>query len=77
MNARNVSDMSDGNTLPPKNFGRALLSIHAVWTSGQLLSVEPAVIPLQFLIPDTMLASEDVLRQDWNRPDEDAAWAHL
>ena len=25
----------------------------------------------------TMLASEAVLRGDWERPEEDAAWAHL
>jgi hypothetical protein len=25
----------------------------------------------------TMLASEDVLRRDWERPEEEAAWAHL
>ena len=25
----------------------------------------------------TMLASESVLRRDWDRPREDAAWAHL
>ena len=25
----------------------------------------------------TMLASEAVLRRDWYRPEEDAAWAHL
>ena len=25
----------------------------------------------------TMLASEVVLRRDWDRPEEDAAWAHL
>ncbi len=25
----------------------------------------------------TMLASEAVLRQDWDTPEEDAAWAHL
>ncbi len=25
----------------------------------------------------TMLASEDVLRQDWERPEEEAAWSHL
>ena len=24
-----------------------------------------------------MLASEAVLRRDWDRPEEDAAWAHL
>jgi len=26
---------------------------------------------------DTMLASEDVLRRDWDTPEEDVAWAHL
>ena len=26
---------------------------------------------------ETMLASEDVLRKDWDSPDEDAAWADL
>jgi hypothetical protein len=25
----------------------------------------------------TMLASEAVLHRDWDRPEEDAAWAHL
>ncbi len=25
----------------------------------------------------TLLASEAVLRLDWDRPEEDAAWAHL
>ena len=34
------------------------------------------------MVPDvgareTMLASEAVLRRDWDRPEEDAAWAHL
>jgi hypothetical protein len=26
---------------------------------------------------DTMLASESVLRRDWDRPEEDAAWSDL
>jgi hypothetical protein len=26
---------------------------------------------------ETSLLSEAVLAQDWNRPEEDAAWAHL
>ena len=26
---------------------------------------------------DTMLAAESVLRRDWDRPEEDAAWADL
>lgn len=25
----------------------------------------------------TMLASAAILRKDWDRPEEDAAWAHL
>lgn len=25
----------------------------------------------------TMIASEDVLRRDWDRPEEDTAWANL
>jgi hypothetical protein len=34
------------------------------------------------MVPDvgaheTMLASEAILRRDWDRPEEDAAWAHL
>ena len=26
---------------------------------------------------DTALLSEEALSEDWNRPEEDAAWAHL
>ena len=26
---------------------------------------------------ETMLASEEVLRRDWDTPEEDEAWAHL
>jgi hypothetical protein len=26
---------------------------------------------------ELMLATEDVLRKDWDTPEEDAAWAHL
>ncbi len=37
--------------------------------------------PLELLLDadafQTMLASEAVLRRDWDRPEEDAAWAHL
>lgn len=28
-------------------------------------------------IPETALLSEQALAKDWNRPEEDAAWAHL
>ena len=28
-------------------------------------------------IPETALLSETALAEDWNRPEEDAAWSHL
>jgi hypothetical protein len=28
-------------------------------------------------VPETALLSEAALAEDWNRPEEDAAWAHL
>lgn len=28
-------------------------------------------------IPETALLSEAVLREDWNRPEEDRAWSHF
>jgi len=28
-------------------------------------------------VPETALLSEKALAQDWNRPEEDAAWSHL
>jgi len=39
--------------------------------TGQALR-EAASEPYQ-----TMLASESILRRDWDRPEEDAAWANL
>jgi len=30
-----------------------------------------------FDIPETALLSEPVLAEDWNRPEEDAAWSYL
>lgn len=35
------------------------------------------IVTPELLIPDTMLASEDILRVDWGRPEEDEAWATL
>jgi hypothetical protein len=37
-----------------------------------ILEDEPAVG-----IPETALLSESALAEDWNRPEEDAAWSHL
>ena len=28
-------------------------------------------------LPETALLSEPALAEDWNRPEEDAAWSHL
>jgi len=28
-------------------------------------------------VPETALLSETALGEDWNRPEEDAAWSHL
>ena len=36
-----------------------------------------AALPTSSDAVQTMLATEAVLRQDWDRPEEDAAWAHL
>jgi len=37
-----------------------------------ILEEEPAVS-----VPETALLSEPALGEDWNRPEEDAAWSHL
>jgi hypothetical protein len=43
-----------------------------------LLERERQQAPFQFSEAfETMLASEDVLRRDWDRPEEDEAWASL
>lgn len=34
--------------------------------------LEPSALP-----PETALLSENALGTDWNRPEEDEAWAHL
>ena len=37
-----------------------------------ILEYEPVIN-----IPETALLSEPALAEDWNRPEEDAAWSHL
>lgn len=37
-----------------------------------ILEYEPVIS-----IPETALLSEQALAEDWNRPEEDAAWSHL
>lgn len=37
-----------------------------------ILEEEPALN-----VPETALLSEAALAEDWNRPEEDAAWSHL
>jgi len=56
--------------------------------SGEVRLVEPVSLPSPRralvtileeapLVHDTTLLSEAALAEDWNRPEEDAAWAHL
>ena len=42
-----------------------------------LLERELSINPQDSSAMETMLASEAVLRRDWDRPEENAAWAHL
>ena len=42
-----------------------------------LLEREPGISTRDTSALETMLASEAVLRRDWDRPEEDAAWADL
>jgi hypothetical protein len=57
---------------------------------GQVRLLEPVLLPsvrralVTILeseplanIPETALLSEPALAEDWNRPEEDAAWSHL
>jgi hypothetical protein len=37
-----------------------------------ILEEEPAIC-----VPETALLSEPTLAEDWNSPEEDAAWSHL
>jgi hypothetical protein len=56
--------------------------------SGEIRLVEPvqvatarrAIVTILEEVPvvcETALLSETALAEDWNRPEEDAAWAHL
>jgi hypothetical protein len=54
---------------------RLLESVPVTGTKRALVMIldeQPAIIP-----NETALLSEAALAQDWNRPEEDAAWAHL
>jgi hypothetical protein len=37
----------------------------------------PDEVRLEVVVDETALLSEAALAEDWNRPEEDAAWAHL
>ncbi|MDX9865722.1 MAG: hypothetical protein RBT34_13040 [Anaerolineaceae bacterium] len=41
------------------------------------ISSETLIPPLYSEAYHTMLASEKILREDWNSPEEDTAWANL
>ena len=54
---------------------RLLEDVHLPATRRALVTIledEPSVHPAE-----TALLSEAALAEDWNRPEEDAAWAHL
>lgn len=38
---------------------------------------QPVAQPLSEQAPESALLSEEALAQDWTRPEEDDAWAHL
>lgn len=56
-------------------------------TNGQVRLLEPVQVehPCRAIvtiieepgIPETTLLSQEALAQDWDRPEEDQAWAHL
>jgi hypothetical protein len=45
--------------------------------SGNVTEETSPIDPLEATALFTMLASEEVLRRDWDSPEEDEAWAHL
>ena len=54
---------------------RLLTPIHLPTARRALVTIleeEPAVN-----VPETALLSEPALAEDWNKPEEDAAWSHL
>ena len=54
---------------------RLLTPIHLPTARRALVTIleeKPAVN-----VPETALLSEPALAEDWNRPEEDAAWSHL
>ncbi|KAF0108241.1 MAG: hypothetical protein FD146_815 [Anaerolineaceae bacterium] len=56
--------------------GRVILQQHIQLPESRRALVtildEPA-----YLVAETALLSESALAEDWNRPEEDKAWAHL
>lgn len=42
-----------------------------------MLKIIPIKLPAQKRAVETTLLSEKVLRRDWDRPEEDKAWAAL
>ncbi len=58
-----------------KGVVRLLEDVHLPAARRALVTIlddEPSAFPAE-----TTLLSEAALGQDWNRPEEDAAWAHL
>jgi len=54
---------------------RLLEEVKVVGTRRALVTILEEIPPLD--VAETALLSEAALAEDWNRPEEDAAWAHL
>jgi len=54
---------------------RLLEDVKVVGTRRALVTILEEIPPLD--VAETALLSEAALAEDWNRPEEDAAWAHL
>ena len=62
-------------TIDEQGTVRLLENVHLRGAKRALVTIlddEPNIPPVE-----TALLSEAALSEDWNRPEEDAAWAHL
>ena len=55
---------------------RLLEPVHLSAARRALVTILEEDAP-QLSVPETALLSEPALAEDWNRPEEDAAWSHL
>ncbi len=46
-------------------------------TRALVTILEASIVAFEDELPDTAALSETALAEDWERPEEDTAWAHL